>query len=1219
MVQTYDLSRTQNLDQTPADADGVMIIPATTGGPATRGFANFAADIIARLTGAHAPQTLDFSPEPNLNIPAASDAQKLQERLIPLDNAATGAGALMTSIDTAADSVDIAAGTYLARCVLNNLYNGDNSRSSIGLGASGAASAGLMTRYFRGTNNAVEASAQKIDHFEVWQLLYVGVAGAVKFYLQNREEISDQPIAGYEADVQSITLYPLGGEKGDKGDKGDPGSGVAIIVQADGTPTAQAATTLNFGEGLTVEQTAGVALIRAMGTGGGITWLDPGSEADSDFPYLFSTEGQFDTAFTTWLNAASPGDAMGGGWGVDDINGSFHVRIYMGMTGSTRRWLSLYSGNAVGTAPRSEEVAPEGHVPEWSSSGEYEPNDSVIHDLAMWLKLSNPPHNPEPGSTSDVGDWLRVGPYQPAAAGGVPVIGEINGLNGQLQTPATQWGVAGSAGAARGTQSLIRLHELAERNTLFLNFDGPGNHVSLEAGNYDVRVQFINLAASAVASVGVQVEEQYTDDQDNVAWRGIPYAWGSQLFRGAGSSHTAGFDVIFSLHLAQAARIRFQAVTIPEQTIEANAAWSFDYATIRAIPYAGERGSDGARGQRGLPGDPGTQVEANPSDAATETLEKVKITPAAGGSPTVYDVPGDTGNPVRQVGRTATQVRLNDTDGVTLATIYGATEGLAGVMSAADKAFLAIPAWVSSATYRLGQVVRVDAAGSEPLRLFMSVVNGNTNNNPATRSFTNGVPNHWLLLHPQSEATPTLAGLMSAGDKTIVNRLSSAGVFDGEWVAGRVYYPGEIVTYGAHAWECILEHTSATATRPGQGGGTSQWRNAFELRVEASATGVPVGALTSPSSPDDLQTISQKGWAYYRGDWRAVDDYWAQNVVLHNGVTYVCTDTHTGTTSGGTGYEPGTTAGADYWDALPGSGSAFDPTSMVAARNASSIALLTGGGVDIARWAAPTAELAGVVTPALRTRILESAQWKVLTFGAGAPAYEPGDMGQHAGGVIICIAAQPANTAFTAANWRRLDNVAPAWADITGKPTIPTLRTGAQTADLLEALTGDARLQYGALRERPARWRKIGPIAPTVTTIATDTAGNPQWRPLRLVSSDDLQSRFQYNEIADGALFAMLVSRPLITTSPFDALRWQVWEHDAGLLPVVTATTYTRWEPAASGLAASALYHRHDTWEPEPYHVKFARTSSGDLMLLEDPNEGAPLGGITFYVMDEAT
>lgn len=41
------------------------------------------------------------------------------------------------------------------------------------------------------------------------------------------------------------------------------------------------------------------------------------------------------------------------------------------------------------------------------------------------------------------------------------------------------------------------------------------------------------------------------------------------------------------------------------------------------------------------------------------------------------------------------------------------------------------------------------------------------------------------------------------------------------------------------------------------------------------------------------------------------------------------------------------------------------------------------------------------------------------------------------------------------------------WTSITGRPTIPTLRTGAETADLLEGLSGNDRLAYSALRDVP--------------------------------------------------------------------------------------------------------------------------------------------------------
>lgn len=89
-----------------------------------------------------------------------------------------------------------------------------------------------------------------------------------------------------------------------------------------------------------------------------------------------------------------------------------------------------------------------------------------------------------------------------------------------------------------------------------------------------------------------------------------------------------------------------------------------------------------------------------------------------------------------------------------------------------------------------------------------------------------------------------------------------------------------------------------------------------------------------------------------------------------------------------------------------------------------------------------SATQAGLLRAAEWLRLFSSAQWRTLTFGAGAPAYEPGDFGLHAGGVYVCIAAQPADTIFTAANWRRID-AAGAIADIVSPWAIDAVGAGA--------------------------------------------------------------------------------------------------------------------------------------------------------------------------------
>ena len=113
----------------------------------------------------------------------------------------------------------------------------------------------------------------------------------------------------------------------------------------------------------------------------------------------------------------------------------------------------------------------------------------------------------------------------------------------------------------------------------------------------------------------------------------------------------------------------------------------------------------------------------------------------------------------------------------------------------------------------------------------------------------------------------------------------------GEWALGRAYVAGQGVTFRGHIMTADSDHTSTADNSPI--GPNSEWTSRVELHIEASPLGLPLGAFTSPHSADDVTTLSQSGWMYFRGDYAATNHYYTQNVVRHNNGTWVCIVAHT--------------------------------------------------------------------------------------------------------------------------------------------------------------------------------------------------------------------------------------------------------------------------------------------------------------------------------------
>ena len=161
-------------------------------------------------------------------------------------------------------------------------------------------------------------------------------------------------------------------------------------------------------------------------------------------------------------------------------------------------------------------------------------------------------------------------------------------------------------------------------------------------------------------------------------------------------------------------------------------------------------------------------------------------------------------------------------------------------------------------------------------------------------------------------------------EETNVNRWATGGrtIFDGEWRDGRQYYSGEAVTFRGHLFTATSDHTSDSTNAPNVS--TSPWHSQMEIRVEPSHQGLVLGALTSPSSTEDLQTLATKGWMFDRGAYATNETYYPQNVVTHAGAAWVCLTLK----PAGTANPPA--AGSSYWRALvPASSTPSGPTRTV--------------------------------------------------------------------------------------------------------------------------------------------------------------------------------------------------------------------------------------------------------------------------------------------------
>jgi hypothetical protein len=153
-------------------------------------------------------------------------------------------------------------------------------------------------------------------------------------------------------------------------------------------------------------------------------------------------------------------------------------------------------------------------------------------------------------------------------------------------------------------------------------------------------------------------------------------------------------------------------------------------------------------------------------------------------------------------------------------------------------------------------------------------------------------------------------------------------VWQGPWATGTGYIVGDAVAHAGASYLCTTDHAADTATEPGSGASWAMVWGVLAARGETGATG-PAGAdgadgATGPQGPPGIDGADGVDGAdgapgadgvslNWRGLWTDATAYALNDVVAHDGASYICTTGHTADAS----TEPGIGASwSGSWDLM---------------------------------------------------------------------------------------------------------------------------------------------------------------------------------------------------------------------------------------------------------------------------------------------------------------
>ena len=153
----------------------------------------------------------------------------------------------------------------------------------------------------------------------------------------------------------------------------------------------------------------------------------------------------------------------------------------------------------------------------------------------------------------------------------------------------------------------------------------------------------------------------------------------------------------------------------------------------------------------------------------------------------------------------------------------------------------------------------------------------------------------WVCIQAHAASSSNAPG--TAGGDAYWDILVDSLRWKGTWTEGENYITRDIVASGGRSWVCTGDHTASAANQPiSENGGGVYW----DLLADVGVAGNDGHGLE------------------WHGEWAIGVEYrntdLLQDLVSHDGQSFICLQTHTSTDADA----PGTTGGAAFWDLLAG-------------------------------------------------------------------------------------------------------------------------------------------------------------------------------------------------------------------------------------------------------------------------------------------------------------